>query len=302
MALKDRLRDKPVVGTAIAVHERYVGDLGNQLAASMAFFLFLSIFPLLLVALAITGFVLADDPAARQQVVDAVTGFVPGFGAAMGDTVDGIVESRRATGIVGVLLLLFSGLKVVDSGQVATSAVYRREANVSPVKKRLRSLGYLGALGALALIGVVASGAGGLAAGAAEALGLTSGVATALTWTGPVLSFAFDVVFFAAAYQLLSVGDGPPIRWLLPGAFLAAFGWTALKVVGATYVASQAEKWDELLGALGGTIAVMLLFFIAGRIYLYGAELNAVRMERMRTSALDDQEPRGSVEDVAPRP
>lgn len=282
MGLKDRLRGTPVLGTAISVQERYEGDLGNQLAASMAFFLFLSIFPLLLVALAIVGFVLAGNATAQQQVVDSVTGFVPGFGQAMADTVQGIVDNRGATGVVGAVLLLFAGLRVVDSAQVATSAVYRHEAEVGPVAKRLRAVGYLVALGSLALLGVVVSGAAGAAAGAAESIGLSGGFATALAWTAPLLSFALDVVFFAVAYQLLSVGEGPPWRPLLPGAIMAALGWTALKVAGAAYVASQAEKWDQLLGALGGTIAVMLLFFLAGRIYLYGAELNAVRMERGR--------------------
>ena len=50
-----------------------------------------------------------------------------------------------------------------------------------------------------------------------------------------------------------------------------------MKLVGATYVSSQVSKASELYGALGGVIGLLLLLYLAGRLFVYGAELSAVR-------------------------
>ncbi|MBW3561717.1 MAG: YihY/virulence factor BrkB family protein [Actinobacteria bacterium] len=280
MALKDKLRDKPVIGTVIAVQERYADDLGNQLAGSMAFFMFLSIFPILLAALAMAGFFLQGDPAAQQQLIDAVTQTVPGLGEAMGDTVDTVVDNRRVLGVVGFLGVVFAGLRVVDSAQVATSQIYRYRDDANPALKKVRALGHLVVLGLLAIAGAAAAGLGAFLGDAARGIGVPEDLAMTLAVVGPIVAFALDLTFFLVAYRLLAVGEGPSWRDLWPGALLAAIGWTLLKLFGAAYVGSQAEKWNELLGTLGSIIAAMLLLFLAGRIYVLGAELNAVRCEQ----------------------
>lgn len=280
MALKERLRGKPVVGTAIAVQERYDDDLGNQLAGSMAFFMFLSIFPILLAALAVAGFLLQGDVGAQAELQDAVGQAVPGLEAAMGDTLDTVVEKRGVLGIVGFLGVLFAGLRVVDSAQVATSRIYRFEDDRNVIVKKLRAVVHLVVLGLLAVAGVLASGLGALLGDAAQQAGVPEDLAATLGIIGPLAAFALDLAFFLVAYRLLAVGEGPEWSDLWPGALLAAAGWTLLKFFGAWYTGGQADKWNELLGTLGSIIAAMLLLFLAGRIYVYGAELNALRCER----------------------
>lgn len=280
MALKERLRGKPVVGTAIAVQERYDDDLGNQLAGSMAFFMFLSIFPILLAALAVAGFILQGDVGAQAELQDAVGQAVPGLEAAMGDTLDTVVDKRGVLGIVGFLGVLFAGLRVVDSAQVATSRIYRFEDDRNAVVKKLRAVVHLVVLGLLAVAGVLASGLGALLGDAAQQAGVPEDLAATLGIVGPLAAFALDLAFFLVAYRLLAVGEGPEWSDLWPGALLAAVGWTLLKFFGAWYAGGQADKWNELLGTLGSIIAAMLLLFLAGRVYVYGAELNAVRCER----------------------
>lgn len=270
----------PVVGTAIAVSERYNDDLGNQLGASIAFFAFLSLFPIILLALSVVGYVLADDPAQQQQVADAITSAVPGLGAAIGDTVDSIVRNRAAVGLVGFLGVLFSGLRVVDAATVATTAVFRIEDDANFAVKKARAVAALLGIGLLAIAAVSASAAIGLVGDLADSLGLPSAVQTGIGLLAPVLSFALDFVMFIVAYRILAVGKGPAWRDLWPGALLAALGWTVLKIAGATYVSNTASSWQDLYGTLGSVIGAMLLLFLAGRIYVYGAELNAVRCER----------------------
>jgi hypothetical protein len=94
-----------------------------------------------------------------------------------------------------------------------------------------------------------------------------------------VVAFVFDLVLFLAAYRMLSTTTSMRVRQLLPGAILGAIGWALLKTLGATYVSGQVESANALYGTLGGVIALMLLLYLAGRLYLYGAELSAVLVE-----------------------
>jgi membrane protein len=280
MSVMERLEDTPVVGTALAVNERYTDDLGNHLAASIAFFGFLSLFPLILLALSVAGLVLAADPAAQAQLADRIAAAVPGLGEAIGDAIDRVVAARGVTGIVGFVLVLFSGLRVIDAASLAVSRVFRVQPEAGAVKKKLVALGNLVLLGFLTVLATSAGALAGLVGAGADALGAPEWLVRGRVVLAPVLSFALDTLLFLTAYRVLVLRAGPPLRDLVPGALLAAAGWTALKVFGAAYVGNQAANWDGLYGTLGGIIAAMLLLFLAARIFLYGAELNALRSER----------------------
>lgn len=288
MALKDRLYDVPVVGTGVRVQDRYQEDAGDQFAGSIGFFGFLSLFPILLLALSITGFVLADAPEERvdevaETVAQTVQDAIPGFAAALGggddatsvgQALDSVIANRNTAGGLGLVLLLLSGLRVVNAAQTATLVVFRVDrGRLVGLMAKVRQVGALAGLGLLALAGAVAGGAiGGLSQrefpGAMDVLAPV--VATAAT-------FVLDTGLFLAAYRVFGTRDGPPVSTLVPGAVLAGAGWTALKLAGSTYVSGQVDRASNLYGALGGVIGLMLLLYLAGRLYVYGAELSAVR-------------------------
>jgi membrane protein len=278
VALKERLADVPVLGTALAVKERYEADLGNHLAASIAFFGFLSLFPLALLGLSVAGFVLAGDVAAQQEIADTVTEAVPGLGVVLGDAIETAVATRGVTGLVGLIGVLLAGLRVIAIATEAISRVHRVEIDDNAVVAKARALGNLLVLGTLAILATSAGAVAGFVGRAGDVVGLPDAVVRGVA--APLLSFALDFVLFVVAYRVLAASRGPRWEHLWPGAVLAAVGWTALKVFGATYVGNQAANWDAVYGALGGIIAAMLLLFLAARIFLYGAQLNAVRCER----------------------
>lgn len=275
MGFKERVDKLPALGTAMAVQERYTRDGADPFAAAIGFFAFLSLFPLLALAVSIAGFVL-EDPADQVAVADAITSAIPGFEATMGDgevaaLVQNVVDQRGTIGVIGVVLLLLSGLRVVNGAMIATRVVFRGEVQKG-IAAKLRQLGALLGLGALALLGVAGSSLAGTGIGQ---LPTAASVVLSL-----VITFGFDLLLFTAAYVLLSPTSSLSVRQLVPGAVLAAVGWTVLKVAGASYVGNQVENANALYGALGGVVALMLLFYLAGRLYLYGAELNAVKVER----------------------
>jgi membrane protein len=300
VAIKDRLAGVPVVGTALEVQERYKQDAADQLAAAIGFFGFLSLFPLMILALAAAGFVYSD-PADQARVADMITQAIPGFEATLGDDdtavselVANVVENRAGIGLVGLVTLLLTGLRVVNSAMTATTVVFRA-AVPSGAKAKARQVVVMATLGLLALGAVAASSLAGVTG---EVLPRWATVLVALG-----LSLLLDTVLFVAAYRLLRGDALVSARDLVPGAVLAAVGWTALKVAGASYVGNQVEDANALYGALGGVIALLLLLYLAGRLYLYGAQLSAVLLER-RAGPLADLEEPGDVTpaDVGDRP
>jgi len=127
------IKDHPVVRTALAVQKRYRADAADQLAAAIAFFGFLSLVPLLLLAVAAAGFIYAD-PADQARIALALTEALPGFDATLGDgeadtgvasLVDTVVNNRGTFGLVGAVILLLTGLKVIAAAMAATRVVFR---------------------------------------------------------------------------------------------------------------------------------------------------------------------------------
>ncbi|MFO7779937.1 MAG: YhjD/YihY/BrkB family envelope integrity protein [Nitriliruptoraceae bacterium] len=274
--MKQRLLDLPVIGTALRVQDRYVRDAADPLAAAIAFFAFLSLFPLLLLAISVAGFVLRD-PDDQLAVAEQLTGAIPGFDQTVGagdsqvaELLANVVSQRGTIGVIGLLVLLFAGRRVINAAMVSTRVVFRAPLLLG-IGKWLRQLLALVALGLLAMASTTASSFAGIGLGF-----VPSSVAVLLS---SLVSFVLDVGLFLAAYTFLAPSAVLSVRDRVPGAVLAGAGWTALKVAGATWVSAQVESANALYGALGSVIALLLLFYLAGRLYLYGAVLSAVRYE-----------------------
>lgn len=227
----------------------------------------------------------AGDPDAMEQLVTAVAEAVPGLEAALGGALETAVRTRGVTGVVGLVGVLFAGLRVIDAAALAVSRVFRVEDDASAVARKARALRNLVILGLLTVLATSAGALAGLIGAVAETVGIPVGWVQVRGLLAFALSFALDTLLFLVAYRLLTAVPGPPWSELAPGALLAAAGWSALKVFGSTYVGNTAAQWDAVYGALGVVIGAMLLLFLAGRILIYGAELNVVLGEPPDTVA-----------------
>lgn len=307
--MKERLLGVPVLGTALRMQERYSDDAADALAAAIGFFGFLSLFPLLSLALGVASTFLGDSVAEQQRIADLVVNAVPALGSlaggesGLGKAIAYIQENPAQLFGFGAIGLVLAGLRVAKGAQEACAVVFRRE-EPSGLGARWEQLRALVVVGLFALAGAAVSGSVGVdISNGVEGLFLSLG--------GILLAFALDFVLFLLAYRLFTPGPGPHWDTLYPGSALAAAGWVALKIFGATYAASQAQSATSNYGALGSIIALLLLLYLAGRLFLYGAELAAllghVDMVPSEEELAEDAEripvvsPRPS-HDVAPEP
>src|SRR5690242_5772522 len=125
------------VARALAVNSRYGEDGGGYLSASLAYYGFLSLFPLILVGLSAIGFLLAHDPRAQAEWASRLAGSVPGLGSLIGNNISAVVDKRTGAGVIGVIGLLWSGTALTNAGGYSLSRVYRRPEVKGLIKQKV---------------------------------------------------------------------------------------------------------------------------------------------------------------------
>ncbi|MEO7804984.1 MAG: YihY/virulence factor BrkB family protein [Actinomycetota bacterium] len=266
MQVTQKLQSNRIVATAIEVQHAYSKDGGAYRAASISYYAFLSLIPLILLGLAVAGFILGANPLAIDDWSSRISNSVPGLEGLVGKSIDAIVDARKSGGLLGLAALVWTGLAVFQAAEHSVESIAGTNAKHSFFVEKLKSLLALIALGVLGLAGIAA----GAVAGSFEASGVIGFGISALA---VALGFLLDFVLFLAAYRLFGRAGGWTTSTVIPGALLGAFAWGAFKFVGVWLASRSADNASATYGALASVIAVLLLLHIGSRIFLYGAEL-----------------------------
>ncbi len=261
----DRLRERfPWLGTPLAVHRRVSDVGGGPLASSIALAGFLSLFPLLLVAIAVLGALSANDTDFASEVVDQL-----GFTGAAADQVREVLtnaeDSRRTASVVGVAGLLWAGLGVVGTLEQALNATWQVRGRPG-WKAKLVDLGWLAGAGVLFFASMALTPA-------ATALPGPAVVPTLL------LGLVLDTVLFLWMFRALTAVAVP---WSdhLPGAIVGGVGLEVLKLVGGVYVPRVVSSASALYGSLGVVFAILAWLALSARLVVYASAFNVVRHEQ----------------------
>jgi membrane protein len=258
----------PILGPLIAIQRRFSRDLGGVFTSAITYHAFLSLFPMLLIAASVTGFIL-DDPETRQNILRELSATVPGLQSVIGDSLEALVRGRNATGIIGLVGLAWTGTGVVRAAGHAMTDIKEIERDQAFVSRIGWAFGSMFGLGMLA------------------ASGLTLTVlASVLPTAWPVrlalflLGIAFDVLLFMVAYRLLTPGSGPAFDILWPGALLGGAGLMTLKIAGSWFARRTVSNAEDVYGPFAATVGVLIILSLAIRVFLYGAVINTMRAER----------------------
>jgi len=279
-AWADRLQRKHgVLGFPYAVVKKYGDDEGGRQAALITYYGFLSIFPLLLLGVAVLSRVLADHPDLRQRLIKEI---VP---QALRSTVEHSLATLPTSTIpfvVGLIGLLFSGTGVVFSA-------YQTLNHVAAVRYRLRA-GFLSryvrvlVVLAMLLLGALATGALTVVA---TALHGQPGLERAAAVLGSAL-VVFAVLLFGAK---LLLARPAPVRALWPGAIMGAAAVTVVLNAGAPLLATLVAKAGPVYGSFATVAGMFALLYLVGQALVYAAEVAAVRYARLWPRALDPNRP-----------
>jgi membrane protein len=139
--------------------QRYGDRRGNRLAGATSFFGFLSLFPLIVLAAAITGPLLGED--AVKALKDALQHNLPGIGDKI--DIDSLISNAGTIGLVSGVSLLLTGLGWIDSLRASIRSMH--ELDDEPGNTVKLKLVDLGALIGLGLLGLLATGASSILTG-----------------------------------------------------------------------------------------------------------------------------------------
>jgi len=280
IAWADRMqREHGVLGFPYAVVKKYGDDEGGRQAALITYYGFLSIFPLLLLGVAVLSRVLADHPDLRQRLIDEI---VP---QALRSTVEHSLATLPTSTIpfvVGLIGLLFSGTGVVFSA-------YQTLNHVAAVRHRLRAGFFSRYVRVFVVLAMLMAGA--LATGSltvvATALPGQPGVQRAAAVLGSAL-VVFAVLLFGAK---LLLARPAPVRALWPGAIVGALAVTIVLNAGPPLLARLVIKAGPVYGSFATVAGMFALLYLVGQALVYAAEIAAVRYAKLWPRALDLNHP-----------
>lgn len=268
------------VGFPLAVVYKYVDDHGPYLAAILAYYSFVAIFPLLLISSSVLGYLLQGDPDLRDRLLSTALAQFPIVGDQLGRP-EGLQGSRSAI-IAGSLVATYGALGVGQAAQHAANVAWSipRNSRTNALVQRLRSVILL----AFAGIGILALAITSLLLANPDAVGVDGG---GLIWISRLASIGVTLAIFVGLYRLLA-SPRVPARATLPGAVFATVIWQLLQVGGGAFVSGVVTK--ATTSQMNQTFALVLglfaFLFLAGAMVVLGHEINVVAYQRLYPRAL----------------
>lgn len=245
-----------------------------MLAAGVAFFAFLAVFPALIAAITLYG--LVADPAQVTDQVENLSAFLPQQSQPLvTEQLNAVVSSSGGALGVGLVVSLLAALWSASSGvgnlMKAVNLAYDEEETRGFLK--LRGVALLLTVGAivfllvtLALVALVPPVLDALPLGP-----LGTVIAQIVRWA---LLIGLVIVGLAVVYRIAPDRDAPRFSWVTAGSLTAALLWIAGSVCFSLYV-NNFGSYNKTYGALAGVVVFLLWLYLTSYIVLLGAEINA---------------------------
>ena len=266
---------KATLGLAKETANSWSADYAPSMGAALSYYTLFSIAPLLLIAIAIAGFVFGEE-AARGQIFGQLAGMVgpdgakaiEGMLAAANEPKQGLVAT-----IVGVVTLLVGATTVFGELQNAMDRIWRAPAREKStgwwnlIRTRLLSFGMVLGIAFLLTVSLILSAA-------VAALGKWWGIGEAIAHVFELaLSFGLVTVLFALIYKFI-----PRVHVAWRDVWVGAAVTAALFAIGKFAIGLYLGKSSvgSAFGAAGSLVVVMVWVYYSAQIFLFGAEFTWV--------------------------
>ncbi len=283
---------KAIVQLFIEAFNEWNKDKAPRLAAALAYYTIFSIAPLLVVVIAVVGFLLGNE-AVQASIIEQVETLMGPQGA---ETVAGLLKNayQPSAGIIATIIslvtLLLGAIGVFGQLKDALNTVWgvqppQQSGIMGFIRDRVLSFGMLLTIGFLLLVSLIVS--------AAIAL-LQSSINEVLpggTWVfnlaNLIISYGLITILFAIVFRLL-----PDIRiewgdvWI--GAFVTALLFNIGKYALGWYIGRSTVT--SAYGAAGSLIVILLWVYYTAQILLYGAEFTQVYARKYGSKTWDHKQ------------
>jgi membrane protein len=268
-AVDDFQQRRRWLGFPLAVFQKYSDDQASYLAASITYYAFFSLFPLLLVLVTLLGFVLRGHRHLQQSIINSALGQFPLIGTEL--RAHSLHGSSLAL-VLGLVAAVWAGIGVFLAAQNAMNLLWGVPFKHRPnaLSQRGRALLLLLVLGGGALATTILAGLG--------AVGTHFGVAWKVA--SIALSTLLNIGLFWLAFRLLTAKD---VSWrqLRGGALGAGIAYELLQTLGGYYVGHTLKNASNLYGTFGLVIGLLSWIYLAAHITLLASEANVVASKHL---------------------
>ncbi|HZG36871.1 MAG TPA: YihY/virulence factor BrkB family protein [Gaiellaceae bacterium] len=253
-------------------------------AAALTYYGVLSVFPALLVLVALLG-ILGEHPRTTDALLGIVEDVSPGAATeTLRDPIVGVIQSRGGAGAllgIGLAGALWSASGYIGAFMRAMNVLYevpegRPFWKLRPLQIAITLLMVF----LLALVAIAIVVTGPLAGAVGEAVGANDAAVAAWSWGKWPVLVGIVIVMLAILYYAAPNVKHPSFRLITPGAALAVLIWLVASLLFALYVANFGS-YNKTYGSLGAVVVFLVWFWISNLALLVGAEFDS-EVERRR--------------------
>jgi membrane protein len=214
---------------------------------------------MLVLAIAVVGFIGGDPSQVADEIVDAL-GLGGDAAATITDAVKVAQRSRVASSIVGIIGLLWTGTGLA----AAITAAWNQTWGIAGGGVRGRVVGFGWLLGGLVLL-LIAMGATFLVGGRG-----------ALPIAGLGLGILVDTLIFLWTAWLLPTRR-IPVRAMVVPAIIGGLSFEVCKLAGTLVIPAVVSRSSALYGTIGAVFALLVWLLFLGRVVVYVILVEHVR-------------------------
>lgn len=272
-------RRRRVLGFPIGVVYKFIDDQGAYLAAILTYYAFVAIFPMMLIASSVLGFVIQGNETLRVSLLDTALRTFPIVGNQLGRP-EGLQGSAGAV-VVGSLAAMYGVLGLAAASQNALNVAWAvpRNSRFNPIVGRIRGFFFF------ALAGVLLIAAASLSVALVNLGSLQPSISTWAQRLGHVAAMVLLTLVLTLMMRH-TTARRPSFRTCLPGAIVIAVLWQGLQYVGGIYVRGVISVTGEMNSIFALVLGLFGLLFLASSCAVLGVEVSVVAKERLYPRAL----------------
>ena len=272
--VKDRLLEIPVFVLATRTIRELSDDDATHMAAGVAYYAILSLFPMTVGLIALFSLVL-ESGGVRTQLLDFFQTYLPGSAGALETNIQAVGKVRGVLGFLSVVGLFWTASTVFGAISRAVNRAWDIHRDPPFYLAKLRHLGMALSVGILFLMSLSTTTAvqllGEVDLPEVGQLSFLENYSISML-TRP-LPFLFTLSIFFLIYKFV---PNTPTRWryIWLGALLAAVAFEVSKSLFVFYLEHLAD-YEKVYGSLGSVVALLVWTYLSAFIMIVGAEISS---------------------------
>jgi membrane protein len=281
--------------------QEFLDDKCMTLAASVAYYGLFSLFPLLLLLIAIFSYVL-QSPRVQEGVLGVVGSYLPGSQDFVAGTIQGVLRVRGSIGVVAAVTLLWSATAIFSAAATAVNLAWDIERHRPFLKQKALDILLLLGVGFFLILSLSSTAFFRFLSSVSLPVMGFRPFGDNLGWRllSGLFPFVSTVGIFVLIYKFLPYTK---VRWrdAWVGAIAAGLLFELVKNLFAWYTQNIA-RYNLIYGSVGTVVVLMMWIYVSAVILLLGAELSSEYSRIWRTAEDAEEKEKPAQAAVAAKP